>query len=66
MPLYEYTCPKCKSRKEMIRSINDSSKPSCACGSKMEKQFSTPAFRFSGTGAYMGTLMSIPGQTVTS
>lgn len=43
MPIYEYLCPKCKKRKEVILSLKDSDIPqACECGRVMDRLISLP------------------------
>jgi len=43
MPIYEYKCPKCKRKIEIISTRIE--KINCKCGYEMEKIISLPAFR---------------------
>ena len=64
MPLYEFECPKCSASRDVIRKVNDDTDVVCNCGSKMQKQFSRPAYKFAnGTGTDLGNLMSVPSST---
>lgn len=53
MPLYEYRCPECGHRFEMLQRMGEGAEglacPRCGAG-KMEKQFSTFAASSSGGG----------------
>ncbi len=50
MPLYEYKCPKCNSRKEVLQRF-DAAAPDC-CGSPMARQISRTNFSLKGGGWY--------------
>ena len=43
MPIYEYHCPKCKEKTEVL-AIRDR-KVYCICGGEMKRLVSVPAFR---------------------
>lgn len=54
MPIYEYTCLKCKAHIEIMQKVSD--KPlarHAKCGGKLEKQWSSTSFQFKGTGWYV-------------
>ncbi len=54
MPIYEYTCQKCKAHIEIIQKVTD--KPLARhgkCGGKLEKEWSKTGFQFKGTGWYV-------------
>lgn len=54
MPIYEYTCQKCKAHIEIMQKVTD--KPlarHAKCGGKLEKQWSSTSFQFKGTGWYV-------------
>jgi putative FmdB family regulatory protein len=54
MPLYEYECDACGHRFETIQKFSDPPIEICpACGSKVHKLQSAPAFQFKGTGWYV-------------
>jgi putative FmdB family regulatory protein len=54
MPLYEYQCEACGHRFEQIRKFSDPPLEVCpVCGGKVNKQISSPAFAFKGTGWYV-------------
>jgi putative FmdB family regulatory protein len=54
MPIYEYTCQKCKAHIEIIQKINDKPLTRCRkCGGKLEKQWSQSGFQFKGSGWYI-------------
>ena len=54
MPLYEYKCKKCKNRIEVIQKVNGTPPPACPkCGGATEKQVSSPAIQFKGSGWYI-------------
>jgi len=52
MPLFEYRCPTCGERQEvLVRSAAAASAPRCdACGMAMEKQFAAVAAHTRGSG----------------
>lgn len=54
MPIYEYTCQKCKAHIEIMQKVTD--KPlarHAKCGGKLEKEWSSTSFQFKGTGWYV-------------
>ncbi|HEY0078344.1 MAG TPA: FmdB family zinc ribbon protein [Pyrinomonadaceae bacterium] len=54
MPIYEYTCQKCKAHIEIIQKISD--KPltrHSKCGGKLEREWSRTGFQFKGSGWYV-------------
>src|SRR4249919_2010558 len=54
MPLYEYECESCGRRFELIRKFSDAPLEKCpTCGGKVQKQASSPAIQFKGTGWYV-------------
>lgn len=55
MPLYEYECPSCGHRFELIQRFADPPAETCvACGqSPVHKLLSAPAVHFKGTGWYV-------------
>ena len=54
MPLYEYKCVKCGHRFEKIESLSASTTKKCPkCGKKAERQLSSPAIQFKGSGWYV-------------
>jgi putative FmdB family regulatory protein len=54
LPLYEYKCVKCGHRFEKIESLSASTTKKCPkCGSKAERQLSSPAIQFKGSGWYV-------------
>ena len=54
MPIYEYTCQKCKAHIEILQKITDKPLTRCKkCGGKLEKQWSQTGFQFKGTGWYV-------------
>jgi putative FmdB family regulatory protein len=54
MPIYEYTCQKCKAHTEILQKITDKPLTRCKkCGGKLEKQWSQTGFQFKGTGWYV-------------
>ena len=54
MPLYEYQCKKCKHRFEQIQKFSDKPVKKCPeCGGPVEKQISTSAVQFKGSGWYV-------------
>lgn len=53
MPLYEYQCPNCSERVEIIQRVSDPPHEHCPkCGGEMKKLFSAPAIQFKGSGFY--------------
>ena len=53
MPLYEYQCPQCGEREEIIQRVSDPPQPRCPkCGTEMKKLISAPAIQFKGSGFY--------------
>lgn len=55
MPLYEYRCPDCDTRYEVLQSFSDPPKTICKeCeGTRLEKLISAPSFQFKGSGWYV-------------
>ena len=54
MPLYEYECDACGHRFEVIQKFSDPPVETCpACGGKVRKLQSAPAFQFKGSGWYV-------------
>jgi putative FmdB family regulatory protein len=54
MPLYEYQCEACGHRFERIVKFSDPPVEICpSCGGRVQKQISSPAFQFKGTGWYI-------------
>jgi putative FmdB family regulatory protein len=54
MPLYEYLCVSCGHRFERIQKFSDAPLTECpSCGGKVEKQISSPAIQFKGSGWYI-------------
>ncbi|MBN1114734.1 MAG: zinc ribbon domain-containing protein [Oligoflexia bacterium] len=53
MPLYEYTCSKCKKNFEFLQGINDKPKSKCPdCSGKLVKRISSSNFQLKGKGWY--------------
>jgi putative FmdB family regulatory protein len=54
MPFYEYECPNCGYRDEVLQSISDKPLKKCpSCGkSSLKKLISAPVFRLKGSGWY--------------
>ena len=53
MPLYEYECPKCGERIEILQRISDPRHTHCPkCSGEMRKLISPPAIQFKGSGFY--------------
>src|SRR5687767_11352475 len=54
MPFYEYECPNCGYRDEVLQKINDKPLKKCpSCGKKgLKKLMSAPVFRLKGSGWY--------------
>lgn len=55
MPLYEYQCDACGKRFEIIQKFSDAPPEACrVCGGgPVQRQFSSPAIQFKGTGWYI-------------
>lgn len=54
MPLYEYECVKCGHRFEKIENLSAPTMQKCPkCGKKAERQLSSPAIQFKGSGWYV-------------
>jgi putative FmdB family regulatory protein len=54
MPLYEYQCDECGHRFERIQKFSDPPASECPrCGGRVQKQVSSPAFQFKGSGWYV-------------
>lgn len=54
MPLYEYLCSSCGHRFERIQKFSDAPLTECpSCGGRVEKQVSSPAIQFKGSGWYI-------------
>jgi putative FmdB family regulatory protein len=54
MPLYEYACDACGARFERIQKFSDPPVTTCpTCGGSVQKQISSPAFQFKGSGWYI-------------
>jgi putative FmdB family regulatory protein len=54
MPIYEYTCQKCKAHVEIMQKVSD--KPLTRhrqCGGRLEKQWSQTSFQLKGSGWYV-------------
>jgi len=49
MPIYEYECPKCGKKEEVLQGIND---PAPECHGKMKKLISNSSFILKGKGWY--------------
>ncbi len=63
MPLYEYVCGSCAHRFERIRKFSDPPLTECpSCGGTVEKQISSPAIQFKGSGFYI-TDYAKPGKS---
>jgi putative FmdB family regulatory protein len=54
MPFYEYECPHCSYREEVLQKITDAPLTKCpSCGKKgLKKLMSAPVFRLKGSGWY--------------
>ena len=53
MPIYEYHCPQCNERMEMIQKLSDPPYTHCPkCGGEVRKLISSPAIQFKGSGFY--------------
>jgi putative FmdB family regulatory protein len=54
MPIYEYSCKKCKARFEIMQKVSDPPKHKCPqCGGSLIKIISVPALQFKGNGFYI-------------
>ena len=54
MPIYEYTCSKCRKKIEVIQKMSDKPlKTHAGCGGKLTKEISASGFQFKGTGWYI-------------
>ena len=54
MPIYEYTCLKCKAHVEILQKMTDKPLVKCKkCGGRLEKEWSRTGFQFKGTGWYV-------------
>jgi putative FmdB family regulatory protein len=54
MPIYEYSCQKCRARVEVMQKITDKPLKRCqSCGGKLEKEWSATSFQFKGSGWYV-------------
>ena len=54
MPIYEYSCQKCRARVEVMQKITDKPLKRCkSCGGKLEKEWSTSSFQLKGSGWYV-------------
>jgi len=64
MPIYEYACPKCGHVFDVIQKSTDPPVTTCPeCGGKkVEKQMSSPAIQFKGSGFYITDYTSKSGQ----
>lgn len=50
MPIYDYRCTACRTMDERMRQITERDEPAACpnCGSRMERQLTSPLFRFKG------------------
>jgi putative FmdB family regulatory protein len=54
MPLYEYECPRCGKRFELIQKFSDPPRATCVdCGGAGHRLLSAPAIQFKGSGWYV-------------
>ncbi len=54
MPIYEYTCLKCKAHVEILQKMTDKPLVKCKkCGGRLEKEWSRTGIQFKGTGWYV-------------
>jgi putative FmdB family regulatory protein len=54
VPLYEYECPKCHHRFELIEKVGAPETHKCPkCGAKAERLLAAPAIQFKGSGWYV-------------
>ncbi len=53
MPIYEYQCPVCKKKQEMLQSMTKAEAPVCKpCAKKMTRLISSTSFSLKGDGWY--------------
>ena len=53
MPVYEYECPSCKKRKDLLRRVQERNYTvKCECGRDMSRTLGSPGLIFKGTGFY--------------
>lgn len=51
MPIYDYVCPNCGHKAEVLRGVHDdAAQPCAACGAPMRRAFAPPAIVFKGSG----------------
>jgi putative FmdB family regulatory protein len=67
MPIYEYTCRKCRAHVEALQKVSDKPLTKCQkCGGKLEKEWSRTGIQFKGTGWYVtdyaGKKTDAPGE----
>jgi putative FmdB family regulatory protein len=54
MPIYEYTCRKCRAHVEALQKVSDKPLSKCKkCGGKLEKEWSRSGIQFKGAGWYV-------------
>jgi|TARA_R100000084_G_scaffold108964_2_gene73283 putative FmdB family regulatory protein len=53
MPIYEYQCPVCKKKQEMLQRMNKAEAPTCKpCKVKTQRVVSSTTFSLKGDGWY--------------
>ena len=53
MPIYEYQCPVCKKKREMLQRMSDAKAPVCEpCAKQMKRLISNTSFSLKGDGWY--------------
>lgn len=54
MPIYEYSCKKCKKRHELLQRMSDAQLTICpSCGGELKKLMSNTSFVLKGSGWYL-------------
>jgi putative FmdB family regulatory protein len=54
MPIYEYSCRKCRAHVEILQKVSDKPLVKCRkCGGRLEKEWSRTGFQFKGSGWYV-------------
>ena len=53
MPIYEYQCPVCKKKQEVLQRMSDAKAPVCEpCSKQMTRLISSTSFSLKGDGWY--------------
>lgn len=56
MPIFDYVCPKCNEKQEVIQKFIDTQERKCPkCDTLMEKAIGLSSFRLKGSGWYKTT-----------